>query len=82
MIGAICLTFADIQKANTLLTVDDKNGWPSDVERRQSKTMVDAVTLDHRAISIDQDWEVEPMGPVVFRHFRAALANNYHNVGS
>jgi hypothetical protein len=42
-----------MQKANTLLTVDDKNGWPSDVEGRKSKPMIDAVMLDHRAISID-----------------------------
>jgi hypothetical protein len=55
MIWAICLTFADIQKANASLTVDDKNAWPSNVERRESKTMIDAVTLDYRAIWIDQD---------------------------
>jgi hypothetical protein len=55
MIRAICLTFADIQKANALLMVDDKNGWPSNVEGRKSKTMIDAVTLDHRTICIDQD---------------------------
>jgi hypothetical protein len=56
MIWAICLIFADIQKAYALLAVDDKNRWPSDIERRQSKSMIDAVMLDHRAISIDQDW--------------------------
>jgi hypothetical protein len=55
MIWAVCLTFADIQKADALLTIDNKNGWPSDVERGKSKTMIDAVALDHRPIRIDQD---------------------------
>jgi hypothetical protein len=34
-------------KANELLTVNDKDGWSCDVERRQSKAVIDAVTPDH-----------------------------------
>jgi hypothetical protein len=82
MVWAICLTFADMQEANASLTVDDKNGWPSDVERRQSKTMIDAVPLDHRAIWIDQDRKVEAMCPTVLGHLGAALAGDYHDLSS
>ena len=44
-------------KRDTLRTIDDKSGRPRDVERRQSEPMIDAVTLDHRAIGIDEDRE-------------------------
>jgi hypothetical protein len=81
MIWTICLIFADIQKANALLTVDDKNGRASDIERRQSQSVIDAVMLDHRAIYIDQDWYVEAMGLMVLGYFCAALANDHHDLG-
>jgi hypothetical protein len=53
MIRAIGLIFADRQVAQALLTVDDENGWPRNVERRKPKTMIDTVALDHRAGWID-----------------------------
>jgi len=65
-----------------LLTVDDKNSWPSDLERRQSKTMIDAVTLDHLPIGINQDRQVEAMSLMVRSHLRAALANDHYDFGS
>jgi hypothetical protein len=82
MIRAIGLTFADRQVANALLTIDDENGWPSNIERRKPKTMIDTVALDHRAVWIDQDRQVKTAGPMILGHVRAALADDHHDLSS
>jgi hypothetical protein len=82
MIRAIGLTFADREVANVLLTVDDENGWPSNVERRKPKAMIDTVALDHRAIWIDQDRQLETVCTMILGHVRAALADDHHDLSS
>jgi hypothetical protein len=77
VIRTIRLTFADIYEANALLTVDDERGWPSDVECREPKAMINAVALDHRTIRIDEDRQSKTVGPVVIGHFLGALADDH-----
>ena len=81
MIRTIRLPLADVDEADALLTVDEKRGRPSDVERRESKPLVDAVALDHRAIWIDEGRQGETAAAVIFGHFRSALADDHHDLG-
>jgi hypothetical protein len=77
MIRTIRLTLADVYEADALLTVDNERGWPSDVERREPKTMIDTVALDHRAVWIDEDRHGKSAGAAVVAHFLGALADDY-----
>jgi hypothetical protein len=81
MIRPIRLTFADVYEADALLTVDDERSWPSDVERRQPKAMIDAVALDHRAVRVDKDRKREAVGAVIIGHFFGALADDHQDFG-
>ena len=82
MIRAIGLISADRQVAQALLTVDDEHGRPRNVERRKPKTMIDTVALDHRAVWIDQDRQLETVCTMKLGHVRAALADDHHDLGS
>jgi hypothetical protein len=82
MIRTIRLPRADVYEADTLLTVDDESRWPSDVKRRDPKTVIDAVALDHRAIWIDEDRKGKPAGAVIIGDFLSALADDHHDLGS
>jgi hypothetical protein len=77
VIRTIRLTCADIYEANALLTVNNERGWPSDVEGREAKAMINAVALDHRTIRIDEDGQSKAAGPVIIGHFRGALADDH-----
>jgi hypothetical protein len=80
MIRTIRLTLADVYEADTLLTVHDERGRPSDVEGREPKPMVDAVALDHRTIGIDEDRQSKTAGPVILGHFLGALADDHQDL--
>ena len=81
MIRTIRLPPADVDEADVLLTVDEKCGRPSDVERREPKPMIDSIALDHRAIWINEDRKGETAAAVIFGHFRSALADDCHDLG-
>jgi hypothetical protein len=76
------LPLADVNEADTQFTVDDESRWPSDVKRRKPKTVIDAVTLDHRAVWIDENGKGKAAGAVIIGHFLGALADNHHDLGA
>jgi hypothetical protein len=82
MIRTIRLTLANVYEANALLTVHDERGWPSDVEGREPKPMINAVALDHRTIGIDEDRQRKAAGTVIIGHFLGALADDHQDLGS
>ena len=82
MIWTIRLPLTDVNEADTLFPVDDESGWPGDVKRREPKTVIDAVALDHRAIWIDEDRKGKPAGAVIIGDFLSALADDHHDLGS
>ncbi|HSF32074.1 MAG TPA: hypothetical protein VLK82_16550 [Candidatus Tectomicrobia bacterium] len=82
MLRTIRLTLADVHEPDTLLTVNDKRGWPSDVKAGEAKPMIDPITLDHRAVWIDQDRKGETAGAMVIGHFFGLLAGDRQYLSS
>jgi hypothetical protein len=82
MIWTIRLTLADVPKADALVAVDDERRWPSDVERGEPETVIDAVAFDHRAVRVDEDRKRQAMGAVISRHPLGTLADDHQNLRS
>ena len=76
VIRTIRLPLADVDEADALLTVDEKRGRPSDVERREPEPMVDAVALDDGAIGIDEDRQGETVSARILADLLGALADD------
>jgi hypothetical protein len=79
VIRTIRLTSADVYEADALATIDDERGRPSDVKCGQPQAMIDAITLDHRAVRVNEDWEAKAASACVCGHLRGALANDHHD---
>jgi hypothetical protein len=82
MSRTIRLALADVHEEDTLRTIDDEGRWPSDVERREPETVIDAVALDHRAVRVDEDRERQAVGAVIVGHLVGALADDHQKLGS
>jgi hypothetical protein len=81
MIRTIRLPLANVYEADALRTIHDERGWPSDVEGREPKPMINAVALDHHTICIDEDRHSKAASPVIMGHFLGALADDHQDLG-
>jgi hypothetical protein len=70
-----------MREANALRAVDDKRSRPSDVERRQPKSMIDPIAPDHRAIWIDEDRQREMTNAGIIGQLPGALADDNQHFG-
>jgi hypothetical protein len=82
MIRTVRLTLAHMSEPYALMAIDDERRRTRDIEGGQPEAMIHTVALDHRAIRVDEDRQVEPVGVVVIGHFRRTLTDDHQHPSS